>query len=39
MMKIFALTGDFGEEVIDLVADIASVEVSKAVVLGNHDAW
>lgn len=31
--------GDFGEEVTDLVADIAAVEVPKAVVLGNHDAW
>lgn len=31
--------GDFGEEVVDLVGDIAAMKVPKAVILGNHDGW
>ena len=31
--------GDFGEEAISLVKQIAQVTVPKAVILGNHDAW
>eukprot|EP00955_Chlamydomonas_euryale_P107171 365747-Chlamydomonas_euryale.AAC.48 len=31
--------GDFGNEVVGLVAKIAALELPKAVILGNHDAW
>ena len=31
--------GDFGNEAIDIVEKIASLNLPKAVVLGNHDAW
>ncbi|KAL7190914.1 hypothetical protein ACSBR2_023063 [Camellia fascicularis] len=32
-------TGDFGNENVELVRSIAELEVAKAVILGNHDAW
>lgn len=32
-------TGDFGNENVDLVRSIANLDISKAVILGNHDAW
>ncbi|KAM3220968.1 putative protein isoform X1 [Capsicum annuum] len=32
-------TGDFGNENVDLVRSIADLEMTKAVILGNHDAW
>jgi hypothetical protein len=31
--------GDFGNEAISLVADIAGLDLPKAAILGNHDAW
>jgi uncharacterized protein (TIGR04168 family) len=31
--------GDFGNEVVDLVQQIADLDLPKAVILGNHDAW
>jgi len=31
--------GDFGNEAVDLVRAIAHLDLPKAVVLGNHDAW
>ncbi|MEL6501645.1 MAG: TIGR04168 family protein, partial [Cyanobacteria bacterium J06623_1] len=31
--------GDFGNEAVEVVRQIASVSVPKAVVMGNHDAW
>ena len=31
--------GDFGNEAIAIVRQIAAVSVPKAVILGNHDAW
>lgn len=33
------VAGDFGEEVVGLVGSLASTDVPKAVILGNHDAW
>ncbi|KAL6226167.1 hypothetical protein ACLB2K_000131 [Fragaria x ananassa] len=33
------MAGDFGEENIELVRSVANLEFSKAVILGNHDAW
>nr|GLL20320.1 uncharacterized protein LOC109191796 [Ipomoea trifida] len=32
-------SGDFGNENVDLVKSIADLEITKAVILGNHDAW
>lgn len=31
--------GDFGNEVVPLIAEIADLSLPKAVILGNHDAW
>ena len=31
--------GDFGNESVDIVRTIASLNIPKAVILGNHDAW
>ncbi|NEQ53838.1 MAG: TIGR04168 family protein [Leptolyngbya sp. SIO3F4] len=31
--------GDFGNEAVPIVQQIATVSVPKAVILGNHDAW
>ncbi|MEO1464990.1 MAG: TIGR04168 family protein [Cyanobacteria bacterium J06633_1] len=31
--------GDFGNEAVEVVRQIASVSVPKAVIMGNHDAW
>ncbi len=31
--------GDFGNEVVELVQQIADLAIPKAVILGNHDAW
>lgn len=31
--------GDFGNEAVDLVRQIADLPLPKAVILGNHDAW
>ncbi|ELR96395.1 TIGR04168 family protein [Gloeocapsa sp. PCC 73106] len=31
--------GDFGNESVNLVAKIARINLPKAVILGNHDAW
>jgi hypothetical protein len=31
--------GDFGNEAVKIVADVAALDMPKAVILGNHDAW
>ena len=31
--------GDIGNEAVDLVGQIAALDLPKAVILGNHDAW
>ncbi|MCY7390140.1 MAG: TIGR04168 family protein, partial [Leptolyngbyaceae cyanobacterium CAN_BIN12] len=31
--------GDFGNESVEVVRAIAALEIPKAVILGNHDAW
>lgn len=31
--------GDFGNESVEIVRAIAALEIPKAVILGNHDAW
>ncbi|GLJ27002.1 hypothetical protein SUGI_0529090 [Cryptomeria japonica] len=32
-------TGDFGDENVELVKDVSSLDLPKAVILGNHDCW
>ncbi|KAF7154352.1 hypothetical protein RHSIM_Rhsim01G0046600 [Rhododendron simsii] len=34
-----ALPGDFGNENVELVRSIADLKLTKAAILGNHDAW
>ena len=31
--------GDFGNESVEIVREIAALDIPKAVILGNHDAW
>lgn len=31
--------GDFGNEAVEVVREIATVPIPKAVIMGNHDAW
>ncbi|XP_031382058.1 uncharacterized protein LOC116196465 [Punica granatum] len=32
-------TGDFGNENVELVRNVAKLDFAKAVILGNHDSW
>lgn len=38
-IDLVLFVGDFGNEVVDLVRQIAALDLPKAVILGNHDAW
>lgn len=38
-IDLVLFVGDFGDEAVDVVRSIAALEISKAVILGNHDAW
>ncbi len=38
-VDLLLLVGDFGNESVSLVRQIAAVDIPKAVILGNHDAW
>lgn len=38
-VDLVLLVGDFGNEAVDLVKTIAQLNLPKAVILGNHDAW
>ena len=38
-VDLVLFVGDFGNEAVELVRKIASLEIPKAVILGNHDAW
>jgi uncharacterized protein (TIGR04168 family) len=38
-VDLVLFVGDFGNEAIEIVREIASLELPKAVILGNHDAW
>lgn len=38
-VDLVLLVGDFGNESIEIVKQIAALSLPKAVVLGNHDAW
>lgn len=38
-VDLVLFVGDFGNEVVEIVRDIASLNLPKAVIMGNHDAW
>ena len=38
-VDLVLFVGDFGNESIEIVRQIASINLPKAVILGNHDAW
>ncbi|KAE9462624.1 hypothetical protein C3L33_05472, partial [Rhododendron williamsianum] len=38
-LHLLALPGDFGNENVELVRSIVDLKLSKAAILGNHDAW
>ena len=38
-VDLVLFVGDFGNEAVEVVRKIAALEIPKAVVMGNHDAW
>lgn len=38
-VDLVLLVGDFGNEAVEIVKMIAQMDLPKAVILGNHDAW
>ncbi|MBW4623573.1 MAG: TIGR04168 family protein [Cyanosarcina radialis HA8281-LM2] len=38
-VDLVLFVGDFGNESVEVVSAIASLDLPKAVILGNHDAW
>ena len=38
-IDLVLFVGDFGNESIEVVSKIASLDIPKAVILGNHDSW
>lgn len=38
-VDLVLFVGDFGNESVEIVRAIASVDLPKAVIMGNHDAW
>ena len=38
-VDLVLFVGDFGNESVDIVRQVAAVEIPKAVIMGNHDAW
>jgi uncharacterized protein (TIGR04168 family) len=38
-VDLVLFVGDFGNESVELVGQIAAIDIPKAVILGNHDAW
>ena len=38
-VDLVLFVGDFGNEAVDIVQQVAAVEIPKAVIMGNHDAW
>ncbi|MDJ0703055.1 MAG: metallophosphoesterase, partial [Leptolyngbyaceae cyanobacterium MO_188.B28] len=37
-VDLVLFVGDFGNEAVDIVREIAALDIPKAVILGNHDA-
>ena len=38
-VDLVLFVGDFGNEAVDVVRQISQIELPKAVIMGNHDAW
>ena len=38
-IDLVLFVGDFGNEAVEVVREIAAVSIPKAVIMGNHDAW
>ena len=38
-VDLVLFVGDFGNEAVNIVEKIAALEIPKAVIMGNHDAW
>ncbi|MBD2149910.1 TIGR04168 family protein [Pseudanabaena sp. FACHB-1277] len=38
-VDLVLFVGDFGNEAVEVVRAIASLDIPKAIILGNHDAW
>lgn len=38
-VDLVLLVGDFGNEAVEVVQQVAQLDLPKAVILGNHDAW
>ena len=38
-VDLVLFVGDFGNESVEVVRAIASLDIPKAAVMGNHDAW
>lgn len=38
-VDLVLFVGDFGNEAVEIVREIAAVPIPKAVIMGNHDAW
>jgi uncharacterized protein (TIGR04168 family) len=38
-VDLVLFVGDFGNEAVDVVRQIASIDIPKAAIMGNHDAW
>jgi hypothetical protein len=38
-VDLMLFVGDFGNESVDIVRMIASIDLPKAAIMGNHDAW
>ena len=38
-VDLVLFVGDFGNESVDVVRRIASIDIPKAAIMGNHDAW
>lgn len=38
-IELVLFVGDFGNEAVDVVSQIAAIDIPKAAIMGNHDAW
>ena len=38
-IDLVLFVGDFGNEAVEVVRQVAAVDIPKAVIMGNHDAW
>jgi uncharacterized protein (TIGR04168 family) len=38
-VDLVLLVGDFGNESVEIIRQIAAIDLPKAAILGNHDSW